>query len=169
MGADHLTQLIDGFDAKQCEQVTARLKRGGVWQVPSLLLWKWWATDTTEHPTALDLAARRRLYATTMELTRILHRGGVSILAGTDNLEPLQEELAALVAAGLSSLDALRSATSLPAQFLGVADSIGLVKSGFVADLALLQGDPIADISNTRNVLAVVLYGRLHAVSPAWK
>jgi imidazolonepropionase-like amidohydrolase len=92
----------------------------------------------------------------------------VGILAGTDmpNLLTaagfsLHEELRALRDAGLSSLDALRSATIAPARFLGATDSLGTIEPGKLADLVLLDADPLEDIARTSRIRAVVVGGRL--------
>ena len=73
----------------------------------------------------------------------------------------LHKELQLLVEAGLAAADALRSATLWPAEFLGRRDSSGSVDIGKCADLVLLDGDPLADISNTQRIHAVLLNGRL--------
>ena len=62
---------------------------------------------------------------------------------------------------GMSPLEALASATRKPAEWLGLADSVGTIESGKVADLVLLDADPLADITNTRRISAVVLRGQL--------
>ena len=92
-----------------------------------------------------------------------LHAAGVPVLAGTDaNSQPgvpfeirhgesLHRELALLVDAGLSTVDALRAATVLPARHFGLSDR-GAVAPGLRADLVLIDGDPLADITATRNI-----------------
>jgi imidazolonepropionase-like amidohydrolase len=66
-----------------------------------------------------------------------------------------------LVETGLSPADAIRSATIWPAAFLGLSDSIGSIATGKRADLLLLDGNPLSDISQTQRIRAVVLDGRL--------
>jgi imidazolonepropionase-like amidohydrolase len=73
----------------------------------------------------------------------------------------LHDELLALVRAGVPPAVALRAATLEPARYLGAADSLGTIETGKVADLVLLDGNPLADIRNTARVNAVVLRGRL--------
>jgi len=92
---------------------------------------------------------------------------GVPMLAGSDDTNPfvvpgfsLHEELALLVQAGLTPLQALQTATLNPARFLSATDSLGTVTKGKLADLVLLDADPLRDIANTRKVHAVVLGGR---------
>ena len=92
----------------------------------------------------------------------------IPILAGTDTGVPfslpgwsLHDELGLLVEAGLSPTEALLAATREPARALGLADEIGTIRPGLVADLLLLRADPLADIEHTRSIEAVVLRGRL--------
>jgi imidazolonepropionase-like amidohydrolase len=97
-----------------------------------------------------------------------MRRAGVHVLAGTDaplrNSPPgfgLHEELSLLVRGGMRPIDALRAATSEPARYLRMLDTVGTVAAGKVADMVLLSADPLADIRNTRRIAAVVMNGRL--------
>ena len=106
--------------------------------------------------------------AFSLSLVGNMHRQGVPIGAGTDtpigNALPgysLHNELDMLVRAGLSPLEALRSATIRPAEFFDLDDDMGTIEVGNVADLVLLSADPLADISNTRTIEAVVTKGRI--------
>ena len=99
---------------------------------------------------------------------RVLHEEGVVILAGTDVGNPflvpglsLHRELERLTEAGLSPLEALQAATLLPARVFGVEDSLGTVETGKLADLVLLEANPLEAITNTRRIRAVVIDGRL--------
>jgi imidazolonepropionase-like amidohydrolase len=74
----------------------------------------------------------------------------------------VHDELALLVRAGLSPLDALRAATSGPASYFAATDSLGSIATGRVADLVLLDANPLIDIANTRRIVAVVANGRLY-------
>jgi imidazolonepropionase-like amidohydrolase len=110
----------------------------------------------------------RALFEKRLAVVGAMHRAGVHILPGTDaplrNSPPgfgLHEELRLLVKAGLSPLDAIRSATIEPARFFGLTDSLGTIAAGRVADLVLLDADPLADIANTARISCVVANGRL--------
>lgn len=96
-----------------------------------------------------------------------MYRAGVGLLAGTDANQPyvvpgfsLHEELARLVGAGVSTLDALRAATIGPARFLQATDRFGSIERGKVADLVVLDANPLQDITNTRRIDGVVTNGR---------
>ena len=103
------------------------------------------------------------------ENTRLLNEVGIVLLAGTDvgipTLVPgisLHQELRLLVDAGLTPLQALQSATLNPARVLGWEGSLGTVEPGKLADLVLLDANPLADIGHTRRIRAVVADGRLY-------
>lgn len=107
-------------------------------------------------------------FVESMKIVGLMYRAGVPILAGTDDLNPrcfpgfsIHDELALLVDAGLPPLAALQTATRNAAQFMGQLDRRGTIESGKVADLVLLDKDPLADIHNTRTIQAVVLKGEL--------
>jgi Tol biopolymer transport system component len=92
------------------------------------------------------------------------HRAGISIVAGTDIffLPPgLHWELELLVRAGLSPLEALRTATSNAATVLGVDGRLGCIAPGAAADLVVLEADPLEDIRNTQRIHAIIQEGRI--------
>jgi imidazolonepropionase-like amidohydrolase len=102
-----------------------------------------------------------------LEIAGLMHRMGVRLLAGTDAPTPyvfpgvsLHEELELLVQAGLSPLEALQTATVNPAKFLGKEQEIGTIEKGKLADLVLLDANPLENINNTRRINAVVVNGR---------
>ncbi len=106
--------------------------------------------------------------AFSLRLVGEMHRRGVPVAAGTDTPigyaipgYSLHSELEMLVRAGMPPLEALRGATVLPAEFFGLDGEMGAVAEGMVADLVLLGGNPLDDITNTRAVEAVVTRGRL--------
>ena len=97
-----------------------------------------------------------------------MHARNIPIGAGTDTPinyslpgYALHTELEMLVRAGLAPLEAIRAATVRPAEFFGLEDEMGAIEPGMRADLVLLADDPLADISNTRRIVAVVSRGRL--------
>ena len=93
---------------------------------------------------------------------------GVRLLAGTDVTIPytypgfsLHDELKLFVEAGLTPMQALETATTNPALLLGLSKTWGRVEAGYAANLVLLNADPLADISNTTKINAVVVNGNL--------
>ncbi len=175
-------------DDDSARAVFARLARDTVYQVPTLRLlgtlhraadtlvrlppepytlraprrpWNGYSAEPypAEHPMA-------RAFERMRWSVREMQRAGVPILAGSDtpNLwampgASLHDELALLVGAGLTPLQALQSATIRPAEYLRATDSLGTVAVGRVADLLVLEGDPTVDIANTRRIAMVVVRG----------
>jgi imidazolonepropionase-like amidohydrolase len=97
----------------------------------------------------------------------MMGQSGVPMMAGTDVgnafVYPgfsLHDELALFVEAGLTPREALKTATYNPAKFLGILDRFGTVEKGKVADLILLDANPLEDIHNTQKIRAVLLNGR---------
>jgi imidazolonepropionase-like amidohydrolase len=115
-----------------------------------------------------DLATRRKFLDKELEVVQMLHKAGVPFLAGTDTppgvyIFPgfsLHEELQHFVAAGFTPLEALQTATLNPARFFAMEDQLGTVAMGKIADLVLLDANPLADIANTQKIAAVIVNGR---------
>lgn len=93
---------------------------------------------------------------------------GVPIALGTDTNNPqvfpgysVHEELALMVAAGLTEAEALRAATSTAADFLEQPDSLGSIQPGHLADIVAMRGNPLDDILNTRKIAFVLAGGTI--------
>lgn len=118
--------------------------------------------------TADDYALRARRNQKEAAAIAEMRRAGVRFLAGTDTGNPfcfagfsLHDELALLVDAGLTPMEALQSATSNAALFVGKEESLGTIEKGKIADLVLLDANPLDEIANTRRIAAVVVGGEL--------
>jgi imidazolonepropionase-like amidohydrolase len=130
--------------------------------------WPMFVHDILETMDTDPLAVRKHFVQMELDMTLAMFRAGVPFMAGTDTAAgvhvfpgfSLHEELALFVRAGLTPLQALQTATRNPAQFLGRLADMGTVEKGKVADLVLLDANPLADIANTRRIRAVVLAGR---------
>lgn len=103
------------------------------------------------------------------QMVRRLADGGVPIMAGTDTpiffLTPgfsLHQELLLLAEAGLSPAQVLEAATLTPARYFGLESELGSVEPGKLADLVLLEADPLESIANTQRIVAVIANGQLH-------
>ena len=118
---------------------------------------------------AEDWAMRKKVFSKKLEIVGPMRRAGVKFIAGTDLGNPycfpgfsLHDELGLLVKAGLTPMEALQAATYNAAEFLGMKDSLGTVEAGKIADLVLLEADPLEDIGNTRKIAAVVVNGKCY-------
>jgi imidazolonepropionase-like amidohydrolase len=103
-----------------------------------------------------------------LQQVAVMQRAGVHVLTGTDaplrNSPPgfgLHEEMTLMARGGMSPFEVLRAATIEPARYFGLLDSAGTVASGKLADLVLLDANPLRDIGNTRRISAVIANGRL--------
>ncbi len=113
-------------------------------------------------------AALKEEYEFYARLAKLAWGSGAGVLAGTDTGDPyvvpgfaLHDELEAMVAAGIPAEGALSTATAGPAKFFGLEATHGSVAKGKVADLVLLEANPLEDIRNTRRISAVISEGRL--------
>ncbi len=115
-----------------------------------------------------DSATRKHFIAKELEVVNAMHHAGIPFLAGTDTPPgvyvfpgfSLHEELQRFVAAGFTPLEALQTATLNPARFLGREHELGTIEKGKIADLVLLDANPLEDIRNTQKISAVVVNGR---------
>ena len=126
-------------------------------------------TDQVEHDfNTDDLATRKRFVAKELEVVNAMHNAGIPFLAGTDTppgvyIFPgfsLHEELQRFVAAGFTPLEALQTATLNPAKFLRMEDRLGTIETGELADMVLLDANPLDDIRNTQKIAGVIVNGR---------
>lgn len=130
--------------------------------------WDAWYPAREQDSIPEIVAARKRFFQIGLDVVRVAHEAGVPLLAGTDlaarDMLPgfhLHDELAAMVEAGLTPYQALQTATWNPARFLGRTNELGTIDVGKLADLVLLDANPLEDIGNTQRIRAVVVNGRL--------
>jgi imidazolonepropionase-like amidohydrolase len=111
-----------------------------------------------------DSAAGEATFRMALRTVGALHRAGVPLVAGSDQGIPgcsLLHELELYVRAGLTPLDAIRTATSVPARVMGLLADLGTIDVGKRADLLVVAGDPTRDIRALRATRHVVVEGRL--------
>jgi imidazolonepropionase-like amidohydrolase len=154
------------LDKPLADDLVRRMSNLGQVSVPTLCMMEAVATGIAAANPALAGRPGVPDYRNARASVATLHAAGIPILAGTDaNAAPgapaavphgqsLHHELALLVDAGLSNVDALRAATCLPATHFGLDDR-GRIEVGLRADLILLDGDPTADIAATQQLRGV--------------
>jgi amidohydrolase family protein len=131
---------------------------------------QWWTPQQNffaRYRTPEYITYKKKLFERELTLVGALHRAGVPFMTGTDLSGAyifagfsLHHELELLVRAGFTPMEALQAATRNPAVFLNEIDSLGTVTRGKIANLVLLDANPLEDIRNTQRIDAVVLNGR---------
>lgn len=125
-------------------------------------------TKNLKNSTDIDWQNRKKEYELEKRMIKILADEKVQIMAGTDFDNPyafpgfgLHDEMALFVESGMKPIDALRTATINPVKYLKMTDSLGTIEKGKRADFVLLNGNPLTNISNTKNIYAVMINGKL--------
>jgi len=143
-------------------------RRNGYMTKAELEAWKPENDMFSKYRTPSYIACQKREYKETLKGIKLAQRLGVQLLAGTDVVAPwtypgfsLHDELGLLVEAGLTPLEALRTATTNPAQFFGFKD-MGVIAPGMTANLVLLEADPLENIANTKRISSVILRGTMY-------
>lgn len=182
--------MAESHDPARCAEVFETFVRNGTWYTPTLVSgekhsswredprlrylpreeWEYWSESEADlDAMGMNPEHHRRLVNFEREVTVAAHRAGVPLLAGSDNGVTgvyagfgLHEELEVLVAIGLTEVEALRTATLEPARYLDAVDTQGTVEVGKLADLVLLDANPLDDIRHTQRIRAVVADGRLY-------
>ncbi len=129
--------------------------------------WRMFTKDILKDMDTDPAPVRERFTQMELEITSKMHKAGVPFLAGTDTAAgvhvfpgfSLHEELVFFVKAGFTPLEALQTATLNPAKFLGKQADFGTVEKGKIADLVMLDANPLDDIHHTQKINAVVLAG----------
>jgi len=115
------------------------------------------------------LAAEKLLVKKYLEIIGGMQRSGVRLMTGSDfGATPLlfpgwgvHDEMALLVKAGLTPMEAIQAATRNPATFLRLDKSVGTIEKGKIADVVVLSANPLEDINNTRKIVAVLFQGQM--------
>jgi len=184
-----LDEAAASYDEHKAANVFTHLAKNGTWLVPTFTavlqdseifsvrvttdprlkyippaIQKRWSEAAAE-----GAAIKSKSFERKVQVVGAVHRAGVPLLAGTDAgwVQPyvyagfsLHDELALLVRAGLTPSEALQTATINPARFLGMEKDLGTIERGKIANLVLLNADPLADIHNSAKILEVFLAGK---------
>jgi imidazolonepropionase-like amidohydrolase len=130
--------------------------------------WPRFVTDIMKDMDTDPLPVRKKFVQMELDMTLAMFRAGVPFMAGTDTAAgvhifpgfSLHQELVLFQKAGLTPMQALQTATLNPARFMGRTAEMGTVERGKLADLVILDADPLKDIANTQKIRGVVLAGR---------
>jgi imidazolonepropionase-like amidohydrolase len=183
--ADRARVLIAQMAKNQTWQVPTLVWERGQWLIDDIDLhddpltryapaawkdrtWPMFTRDILKDMDTDPLPVRKQFVQMELDMTLAMFRAGVPFMAGTDTAAgvhvfpgfSLHQELALFVKAGLTPLQALQTATLNPAKFMGRLADLGTVEKGKLADLVLLDANPLDDIANARRIRAVVLAGR---------
>ena len=184
-----LDEAAASYDERKAANVFGHLAKNGTWLVPTFaavvpdseifdahvttdprlkyippVIQKRW----TEAASA-GAAIKSKSFERKLQIVGAVHRAAVPLLAGTDTawIQPytyagfsLHDELALLVRAGLTPMESLQTATINPARFLGMEKDLGTIEKGKVANLVLLDADPVSDIRNTTKISEVFVGGK---------
>jgi imidazolonepropionase-like amidohydrolase len=181
--------MLETFSHDKAARLFARFKHNQTWQTPTLTVARGAVREREqalrEDPRLkylpetitngwlnrrvwLEPDVERLQYARQLEVVGMMRRAGVEFLAGTDVLNPfclpgfsLHDELELLVQTGFTPVEAIRTATLNPARFLATEVDFGTVARGKIADLVLLEANPLESIGNTRKINSVVMNGQL--------
>jgi cytosine/adenosine deaminase-related metal-dependent hydrolase len=172
---------VPTFSQRKADTLFSQLGRLNMWQCPTLIVFHDYiyydeATFVNDprrkyfpgsRPDVDPMEARERfklIFNKNMELIPQMDAAGIRFLAGTDNEFrgfALHDELHLLNEAGLSPLKTLQTATLNPAIFLGRKDSMGTINENKIADLILLDKNPLENIENTRSINTVIYNGKI--------
>lgn len=159
----HLTRQVDAFgeDPRVLDDPNHRY-------LHPLMKWQWMEDVNkviAESPSPESRQTYRDFYHKGLELTGQAHKAGVNVLVGTDYIvagATVHDELEQLTFAGLTPLDALRAAITLPTQYFDLQDEYGRIAQGYNADLILLNDNPLKNIRHTLSIESVVFNGNLY-------
>jgi imidazolonepropionase-like amidohydrolase len=146
------------------------MKKKGTFLTPTLMASEWIMGKIDNYPSALQAKAKAATAARS-EMFRNAVRMGVKISFGTDAAVfphgQNAKEFKLMVDLGMNPIDALKSATVTDAELLGIAQKVGTLEKGKLADVIAVPGDPIADITATERVLFVMKEGRIIRQGPS--
>ena len=118
-----------------------------------------------------DAATAKRRVLDSQAMVKALFDAGVPIVAGTDGALPgysLLRSIEMYVEAGMTPMQAIESATRVPAESMGLAKDTGTIEAGKRADLIVLNADPLANIANIRKLRWVIANGRVMEPAKLW-
>lgn len=159
----HLTRWVDAYADDDLVRKDPLLR-----YLHPLMKWQWLEdvnATIDRHPSPAARQTYREFYKKGLELTGAAQEAEVNVLVGTDYIVAgayVHRELEQLVLAGLTPTQALHAATLAPAEYFGLQKQFGSVTQGKVADLILLNANPLTDIRNTQQIESVIFNGNYY-------
>ena len=123
-------------------------------------------------PPSPEAALMNKAFENDLAIVGALHKAGVPIVAGTDQMVPghsLHREMELYVRAGFTPMEAIQAATIVPARVMGVEKEVGSVEVGKRADVILLDANPLEAIRNIRSVRYVITNGAMYDCAELWR
>jgi imidazolonepropionase-like amidohydrolase len=163
---DAITAGVDSIEHGSflSEEVLSTMRAKGTYLVPTLLAGEWTGGKVEKFPPEIAAKAKAALAARST-MFRNAVRTGVKIGFGTDSgVSPHginAKEFALMTGLGMSPIAALKSATSVDAELLGIAKKVGTLEKGRLADIVAIPGDPTTDITATERVVFVMREGKV--------
>jgi imidazolonepropionase-like amidohydrolase len=156
-GCDSIEHGLDLDDS-----AIAQMLKQGTWYCPTIGVYY---TDWAPADTAAGQRDRKRAAVHEVSFPKAV-RAGVKIVFGTDMggipwSESIAQEFSQMVRLGMSPMDAIKSATSRPAEMLEMQGQMGAITPGALADIVAVNGDPVRDIKVLENVQFVMKSGKV--------
>jgi len=145
-------------------ETLTRMKNKGTFLTPTLMATEWIMSKLDNYPAALQAKAKAAGVARS-DMFRNAVKMGVKISFGTDAAVfphgQNAKEFKLMVDLGMTPIDALKSATANDAELLGIAQKVGTLEKGKLADIVAMPGDPASDITATERVFFVMKEGKI--------
>ncbi len=171
--------LFDTYNETKAADLFSTFVNYGVWQTPTLVMYRAFAkggenvrklriaADLDDAGFAAFQARVAKLLDRYIQLVSAMREAGVLFLAGTDASTNtpvergvgLHEELELFVKSGMTEMEALQTATRNPGFYFGLLTLLGTLEQGKIADIVLLNANPLEDIRNTREIDSVIMRG----------
>jgi imidazolonepropionase-like amidohydrolase len=157
-GADSIEHgILPGTDSTEFQDDIVRMMVDrGTYYVPTIAIA--WAYQKTYH----------KLFSALKKAIKQLHDAGVNIALGTDSGTPgvvigkaVHKEMELMVEAGLTPIEAIKAATSNAAQNIGKGNELGTIEEGKLADITVITGNPLEEVSRTRDIVMVIKDGKM--------
>jgi len=194
--ADRLKSIADlDLDSPPAQKALAFLVEHGTVVDPTLAIFEFETASTAKPPASFEPGVdkiapelapifkdvgppspladvQEKMFAKLVAVTGALHKAGVPVVAGTDQMIPghsLHREMELYVQAGFTPMEAIQAATIVPARVMGLDKEVGTVEPGKRADIILVDGNPLESIRNIRNVKYVIAGGKMYDCAELWR